>query len=234
MIIHHEEKQKSYSVEINGLPKYLEDLIIPMMLFNDKLVLAGNLSLYVMGIMDYDFVNRIPDVDFSLTERLTEDEFNHLTDFFKLDLVRKKSDYDLVQVTPDIEEYVNPKPISEFLKKELMQVVFAIHNQEGVIIDYRTFDFFNKMFLDVRDIVTVDYFGTKIKCNHPSVTLSAKMKYASDKRVTKQYKHFQDLKNINWDKYFVSQTKIVPKYKEVHDENLNIKINKLEGYNYEV
>jgi hypothetical protein len=235
MIINYVPENKRHIIKINRLPKYLEDLILPMMLANDKLVLAGNLSLHVMGIIDYDFSNRVPDVDFSLTGRFEESEFNHLIDFFNLELIRRKSDYDLkhIGVDNDIEEYVNPKPMSEFLKKELLQVVFSIRDDNHIIIDYRTVDFFNKIFLEVRDIVVVNYFGTEIKCNHPSITLSAKMKYASDKRVTKQYKHFQDLKDIDWDRYFISQNRIEAIYKEVRDNN-DISSVKLAKYIYKV
>ena len=235
MIINYVPENERHTIKINRLPKYLEDLILPMMLANDKLVLAGNLSLHIMGIIDYDFINRVPDVDFSLTERFEESEFNHLIDFFNLELIRRKSDYDLkhIGVDNDIEEYVNPKPMSEFLKKELLQVVFPVRDDNHIIIDYRTVDFFNKIFLEVRDIVVVNYFGTEIKCNHPSITLSAKMKYASDKRVNKQYKHFQDLKDINWDKYFISQNRIEPIYKEVKDDK-DISSVKLAKYIYKV
>ena len=235
MIINYVPENKRHIIKINRLPKYLEDLILPMMLANDKLVLAGNLSLHVMGIIDYDFSNRVPDVDFSLTGRFEESEFNHLIDFFNLELIRRKSDYDLkhIGVDNDIEEYVNPKPMSEFLKKELLQVVFSVCDDNHIIIDYRTMDFFNKIFLEVRDIVVVNYFGTEIKCNHPSITLSAKMKYASDKRVTKQYKHFQDLKDIDWDRYFISQNRIEAIYKEVRDNN-DISSVKLAKYIYKV
>jgi hypothetical protein len=45
------------------------------------------------------------------------------------------------------------------------------------------------------------------------------MKYASDNRVGKQYKHFQDIKSIDWIKYFNILKFITPKYIIVDKDN---------------
>jgi hypothetical protein len=45
------------------------------------------------------------------------------------------------------------------------------------------------------------------------------MKYASDNRVGKQYKHFQDIKSIDWIKYFNILKFITPKYIIIDKDN---------------
>ena len=59
---------------VHNLPQKYDDIILPLTNLSDKLILGGSLGLYVMGIVEYDFKNRKPDIDFSLTEPLTEDE----------------------------------------------------------------------------------------------------------------------------------------------------------------
>ena len=52
--------------KINYLPEKYESIIMPLMNMSDKLVLGGSLALHILDIMDYDFDNRKPDMDFSL------------------------------------------------------------------------------------------------------------------------------------------------------------------------
>jgi hypothetical protein len=84
--------------------------------------------------------------------------------------------------------------------------------------EYYKLDFFNKNYLKKKDWFELDYFGTPIKLTHPSVILAAKMKYATDNRVGKQYKHFQDIQKIDWDKYFKIVKRIQSHHKEIKNE----------------
>jgi hypothetical protein len=112
---------------------------------------------------------------------------------------------------------LNPKTV---LEKELIMleysgnIVKAI--EENKLDEYQEkyyrVDFFNNNFLKRKDWFELDYFGTTIKITHPSVILSAKMKYATDNRVGKQHKHFQDIKSIDWKEYF----KIVKRIQATH------------------
>ena len=172
---------------INKLPQTWEDRILPLMTLHDKFVLGGSLALHILKIMDYDFKERIPDLDFSLTEPFEEKEFMMLIDFFNLSVIKGSNDY----------------------------------GDDGYSKYYKM-DFFNKNYLKKKDWFELDYFGTPIKLTHPSVILAAKMKYATDNRVGKQYKHFQDIQKIDWDKYFKIVKRIQSHHKEVKNESGNI------------
>ena len=131
------------------------------------------------------------------------------------------SDYD-VEYEKDTLVKRTPKSTTHILQKHLIQVNKTIEDSWDTL----TIDFFNQHYLGIKDIIEVDYFGTTIKLNHPSVTLSAKMKYASDNRVGKQYKHFQDIKSIDWIKYFNILKFITPKYIINVDKDKRSKLDK--------
>jgi hypothetical protein len=200
--------------KINRLPSVWEDRFLALMTVNDKLVLGGSVALHILNIMKYDFKGRTPDLDFSLTEALTEDELSILVDFFNLSILRSTNDYEVTDGMP------KPINIPDTLKKELilLETAFPIHVSisEEVWDEYKEkhykVDFFNKDYLEKRDWFELDYFGTPIKLTHPSIIFAAKMKYATDSRVGKQYKHFQDIQNINWDNYFPIVKSIQPHY----------------------
>jgi hypothetical protein len=199
---------------LNRLPQTWEDRIIPLMTLNDTFVLGGSLALHILKMMDYNFKERTPDLDFSLTEPFEEKEFITLIDFFNLSVVRGVNDYG-----DDGHPIYNLNP-KTVLEKELIMlehsgnIVKAI--EENKLDEYQEkyyrVDFFNNNFLKKKDWFELDYFGTTIKITHPSVILSAKMKYATDNRVGKQHKHFQDIKSIDWKEYF----KIVKRIQATH------------------
>jgi hypothetical protein len=182
------------------------------MAVNDKLVLGGSVALHILDIMKYDFVGRTPDLDFSLTEALTEDELSVVVDFFNLSVQRTSNDYN------DDDGKLKPINILDVLERELILLETTPPSQseyngwdEYVKKHYKV-DFFNKDYLKKRDWFELDYFGTPIKLTHPSIIFAAKMKYATDNRVGKQYKHFQDIQNINWNNYFPIVKSIQPHY----------------------
>ena len=199
---------------INKLPQTWEDRIIPLMTLNDTFVLGGSLALHILKVINYNFKERTPDLDFSLTEPFEEKEFLTLIDFFNLSVVRGVNDYG-----DDGHPIYNLNP-KTVLEKELIMleysgnIVKAI--EENKLDEYQEkyyrVDFFNNNFLKRKDWFELDYFGTTIKITHPSVILSAKMKYATDNRVGKQHKHFQDIKSIDWKEYF----KIVKRIQATH------------------
>jgi hypothetical protein len=198
--------------KINRMPSIWEDRFLALMAVNDKLVLGGSVALHILDIMKYDFVGRTPDLDFSLTEALNEDELSVLIDFFNLSVQRTSNDYN------DDDGKLKPINILDVLEKELILLETKIPPQseyngwdEYVKKHYKV-DFFNKDYLKKRDWFELDYFGTPIKLTHPSIIFAAKMKYATDNRVGKQYKHFQDIQNINWNNYFPIVKSIQPHY----------------------
>lgn len=204
---------------INKMPDKWEEKVLPFMALNNKLVLGGSLAMYILNIMEYKFEERTPDMDFSLTEAFNEDEFLSLIDFFNLSFILGKGDYEM-----DGDDVRVLKSKSEFLKNDLIRCehVPGIDILEINWPDlYYKVDFFNKNFLTKRDWFELDYFGIPIKITHPSIILGAKMMYATDNRLSKQYKHFLDIKSIDWNNYFKIIKQIQPTYLTVLNEKTN-------------
>lgn len=201
---------------INKLPQHWEDRIIPLMTVNDKLILGGSIALHILKIMDYNFNERTPDLDFSLTEPFEEKEFLTLLDFFSLSVIRGVNDYG--EDGHPIQK-LNP---SESLEKELIMLesnLITDYSDENWKHTYYRVDFFNKNYLRKKDWFELDYFGTPLKLTHPSIILAAKMMYGTDNRVGKQYKHFKDIQSIDWNKYFKIVKRIRSKHNMVKKED---------------
>jgi len=229
------------NLKVNYLPEKYESIILPLMNMSDKLVLGGSLVLHILDIMDYDFENRKPDIDFSLREALTEHELSVIRDFYELNFIMRRNDYNVEPVSHEgelIEQRHIPKSVDHFLTKDIIQLYkfdpnakpdhshYSEHWDKEYIID-----FFNSAYLPKRELVTIDYKGYELRLSHPSYILSHKSKYAYDNRVGKQYKHFQDLQKIDWDKYFKIVKKIEPKYDQRKSEEGYI-IQKLSHYTW--
>lgn len=198
------------SFKINHLPEKHENIILPLISINPKLVLGGSLALYILDIMEYDFNDRTPDLDFNLLEALTEEELIYIKDFFNLKLRVGRNDYEVVVENTNNElgyQYIKSRPISHFLSKDLIQLDKP--SEEGIWEYEYTIDLFNSSYLPKKEHIIIKYKEFDLKLTHPSIILSYKSKYAYDPRVGKQYKHFQDLQQIDWRKYF----KIVKKFR---------------------
>ena len=195
--------------KINYLPEKYENIILPLMNMSDKLVLGGSLALHILDIMDYDFDNRKPDMDFSLREALTEHELSVIKDFYELSFVMRRNDYNVEMIPHDddlMEQRQTPKSVQHFLTKDIIQLYKPDPNAKPDGVEHwdkeYIIDFFNSVYLPKRELVTIDYKGYELRLSHPSYILSHKSKYAYDSRVGKQFKHFQDLQKIDWKKYF--------------------------------
>jgi hypothetical protein len=219
--------------KINKLPSKYEDLIISLLNINPNFVLGGSLALYLLDIMDYNFENRIPDIDLSLSKPLTENELTIIHNFFNLELLLSgKNDYDIKESPCNInigkiddiivtDRAVIIKPMSYFLTKQLIQLVkYKRDSNTGSIDTEFKIDIFNKDYLEIKNIIEVKYKNYNLRLTHPSVILSHKSAYAYDHRVGKQHKHFKDIQSINWDKYFNITKNVTVEYS--NDTELNI------------
>jgi len=65
----------------------LYNRLITMTSVCPKLVLAGSISLHALSLVKLDFKNRIADLDFALTEPLTEEEFDIMKSLFELEVI---------------------------------------------------------------------------------------------------------------------------------------------------
>ena len=211
--------------KVNYLPEKYESIILPLMTMSDKLVLGGSLALHILDIMDYDFDNRKPDIDFSLREALTEHELSVIKDFYELSFIMRRNDYNVETIEHEdhlMEQRQIVKPVQHFLTKDIIQLYKRDPNAQPDGIEHwdkeYIIDFFNSTYLPKRELVVIDYKGYELRLSHPSYILSHKSKYAYDSRVGKQFKHFQDLQKIDWKKYFAIVKKIEPKYDEYKNE----------------
>lgn len=196
-------------------PQKYEDIILPILNISEKYVLGGSLALYIMGLMEYDFIGRTPDIDFGLKEVLDEDDLSVMRDFFNLDLVVSTGDYDINTVGEFTTE-TKVKPVKHFSTKELIQLQkWEPKKSPNIMIPQPmyTIDLFNSGYLKPKDVIHIPYKDYTLRVTHPSVILSYKSKYAYDPRVGKQYKHFDDIKKMDWDNYF----KIVKNIRVVYD-----------------
>lgn len=200
-------------IELNRLPEKYENVILPMMFTNPKLTLGGSLALYILGLIKYDLSNRTPDIDFSLTEALEEEDLSWMMSFFEL----KPSS----QPSYDNKEFNT----IDLLKNELILLEKDVQLDFTKVDEnwgkYYKVDIFNKDYLPKKDWFELDYFGTKIKITHPSIIFAAKMKYATDLKVGKQRKHFNDIQSMDWDNYFKTLKHLKPitkSYKETSDD----------------
>jgi hypothetical protein len=217
-------------LKVNHLPEKYESIILPLMTMSDKLVLGGSLALHILDIMDYDFENRKPDIDFSLREALTEHELSVIKDFYELSFVMRRNDYNVEMIPHDddlMEQRQTPKSVQHFLTKDIIQLYKPDPNAQPDGVEHwdkeYIIDFFNSVYLPNRELVVIDYKGYELRLSHPSYILSHKSKYAYDSRVGKQFKHFQDLQKIDWKKYFGIVKKIQPKYDEYKSESGHFK-----------
>lgn len=182
-------------MKINKLPEKLEATAFAMMNINDKLVLGGSCVLHILG-----FMSREPhDLDFSLTESLTESEFHHLVNFFNFnvnnDIKDYKEEYD--EVTGNSYTREIKYTTTELLEKDLIQlekIVYSPH-PELPLLDFKI-DIFNQKRITKTNIMKIEYEGLALKIAHPSYIIAAKAKYAFDPRISASYKHMGDLREL--------------------------------------
>jgi len=149
-----------------------------------KLILAGSVSLHALGITHLDFKVRKPDLDFALTEPLTEEEFLLFKSFFEL----KTLEGDNYGIEDD-----NKIKTSDVLKRE---VIFMQDPKTNRNFDIFNKDHFNKFKANQYNLYPVNFGNNKephiIYCQHPAITISHKMKYAFCPNYGKKTKHFND------------------------------------------
>jgi hypothetical protein len=201
----------------NILPDNYENAIIAYTQFNSKIVLGGSIALNMLTLMDLDYKERLPDIDFALTECFTVEEFSSIIDFFNLkprnyNNYRDNSKYEL----PDINNVLKEELLL-YNKYELnSEFINELTNETKERLVHKV-DFFNRDYLKERDIINVIYQtkdGSKcpLKLVHPSIIISYKAKYAFDTRVGNQFKHWEDIETLyhrkNADNYFKTMKKI--------------------------
>jgi hypothetical protein len=174
---YNERIQYQFAVPNQFMPEEIWSKIRVLTSIQPKLILSGSLSLHALHLTNLDFTKRTPDFDFALREPLTEDEFLIIKSLFNLKTYETKYEED--------KESVHQLDI---LKRDL--IVFV--DEKAICIDI-----FNKEYQsDINKLYPVN-FGNNITphivyCQHPSITIAHKMKYAFLENYHKKNKHHND------------------------------------------
>lgn len=183
---HDEETQAVYSIRnqfINDEVKYT--LIRTMTALCPKLILAGSVSLHVLGVNTIDFKVRNPDLDFGLTEPITEEELDGLIGFLNLKLTSAGDIYDL---------YSDEVPTS---KQAVQQDLIRLFDEKNnIFIDIFNSNFDNDFRSKHNNLYPINFghFDQSqiIYVQSPAVTISHKVKYSFYPKYHKRKKHKDD------------------------------------------
>lgn len=189
---------------------------------NPKFILAGSVSLHVLGLMNIDFKTRKPDLDLCLSAPLTEEEFDIMVNLLELEIFSYNDNY-------MVEDLVFGEVEKPTTGQVLKSRVIRLHDKKtGVNIDIFNSDYNpNYGWNRYENLYPVNfgiYERAKINPNkngwplvgedkllphvvyvqHPSVTISHKMKFAMYTNYGKNKKHKNDCIDIlckQWDTY---------------------------------
>lgn len=181
---------------------------------NPKFILAGSVSLHVLGLMDIDFKTRKPDLDLCLSAPLTEEEFDVMVNLLDLEVLSHNDSYMIEDLIFGENKILTT---SEILKSR----VIRLHDKKtGVNIDIFNSDYnSNYGYSRYENLYPVNfgvYERAKINLSksgwpmtgedkliphivyvqHPSVTISHKMKFAMYTNYGKNKKHKNDCIDI--------------------------------------
>jgi hypothetical protein len=169
-----------------------EDLynrLITMTSICPKLVLAGSVSLHALDLVKLDFKTRSADLDFALTEPLTEEEFDIMKSLFELEVVCDVyADNEIISV-----DNMAKIPTKDILKKDLIRLwdqKLKIH------IDIFNSQYDNNFDSKQENLYPLNFRSYDdphiIYVQHPSKTISYKVRYAFYESYRKNKKHKSD------------------------------------------
>ena len=213
-----------------------EDLynrLITMTSVCPKLILAGSVSLHVLHLIKLDFKTRSADLDFALTEPLTEEEFDIMKSLFELEVVD-----DIYNTEPKPEDHdvdVNKIQTKDILKKKLIRLYDSKLNIN--------IDIFNEQYDNNFDLKQESLYPINLKTyddpqviyiQHPSKTISYKIRYAFYENYRKRKKHKNDCVDFlckDYDKFLIKLLKF-NETKRHFKNALQIKSSNLEDLRY--
>lgn len=195
------------SLEIN---EEYENIIIPMLKISPKLVLGGSIGLGILGLLDFKYEHRRPDIDFSLSEKITEEETNLLKDFFQFDYSLWGSERDAIiaaiaDVSPTFDEMRNIKFIKcDFFNPNDGDLIVGRLSSLTQHSTNLKIDIFKNHVLGPNDMLYIPYKDIVIPITHPHVILKAKVDYAYQNEYSSP-KHLRDLEDVHKDYSLVSK-----------------------------
>jgi hypothetical protein len=213
-----------------------EDLynrLITMTSVCPKLVLAGSVSLHALGLITLDFKSRNADLDFALTESLTEEEFDIMKSLFELEVVDDPYNDEIL-----LDDDINKTPTKDILNKKLIRLW---DRKLNIHIDIFNEQYDNNFDSKQENLYPVNFTpGNKdphiVYVQHPSKTISYKTRYAFYESYRKNKKHKSDCIDFlckDHDK-FVHRLQQLSGIKRKFKQALQIKSAKLEDLRYVV
>ena len=172
-----QDKFISYPFKHSVPEKYL-DFISAITTICPKLVLTGQLSFHLLGFIEYNFTGREPDLDFALTESLTEQDIDFLKGFFDLEVLDRqgyiKSDASTV----------------ELMSSDLISLIYKKSTKDQIVVDIFTKQITN----DIHNLLPLKMLSDHIIfVQHPKIAISYKALYAFSESYGKKDKHKNDL-----------------------------------------
>jgi hypothetical protein len=217
---------KRLLIDLPKIDSYYENFLKTALNIQPKLIITGTLGLKLCGLFKE---REVGDLDFNLTESLTEDEVLIFKDFFGLTPFLGKHEYNLEEIEEKIKETWSAKQALEnpllIQFKKYPKVKEDTDSQKNLNEKVYKIDIFTKCGLSKKEILLLDVKfsdGTVIPCKvtYPPTILSHKARIAFDPQMREYKKHYYDIiKNV------------------IGDENYLLKVNDITQfslYNYEM
>jgi len=189
-------KYSYYSTTWANMPQHYTDFISSITTICPKLILTGQLSFHVLGIECYDFRNRKPDLDFALTEPLTQEDLDFLKGFFDLKVLDRNG-------------YITDDSNVTLLKGKLISFIYKQGSKEEIIVDIFTEQITDNL-VNLIPVVTQEISDDAyiIYVQHPKIAISHKALYAFTEHYHKKNKHKNDLIDLLCKSYGVFTKKM--------------------------
>ena len=212
--------QYKLTVNLPKIDSYYENFLKTALNIQPKLIISGTLGLKLCGIFKE---REVGDLDFNLTEPLTEDEVLIFKDFFNLTPTMGKKVYneDLSKTWDVKKALLNPLLI-QFQKYPKIKGNPISWNPNDKT--YKI-DIFLNGNLSKKEIILIDLLfkdGTKIPCKvaYPPYILSHKAKLAFDPKCPGHTKHYYDIiQNVLGDQNYLDKVNEISNYSVFAYEN---------------
>jgi hypothetical protein len=206
------DKCKDYNRHQVDLPKidpYYENFLKTALNIQPKLIITGTLGLKLCGLFKE---REVGDLDFNLTESLTEDEVLIFKDFFNLTPSLGKSGYNLKQKEEKAKEIWSAKKALENpLLIQFKKYPKSKEDNWNPNDKVYKIDIFLKGGLSKKEILLLDVKfsdGTVIPCKvtYPPTIISYKARLAFDPQMREHRKHYFDIiKNVMGDESYIGK-----------------------------
>ena len=215
-----------YQADLPKIDPYYENFLKTALNIQPKLIITGTLGLKLCGLFKE---REVGDLDFNLTESLTEDEVLIFKDFFELTPSLGGREYDLKEKSKETwsakKALENPLLI-QFKKYPKVKEDNWNPNDKVYKIDIFTKGGLSKKEILLLDVKFSDDTVIPCKVTYPPTILSHKAKLAFDPQIGEHRKHYFDIiKGVIGDENYLGKVNNISKfsifsYEKGHQEPL--------------